>query len=584
VPAFLTAPDNRNQNLFMNRSRPIFLLLLCAQLAQAQGNESLRRAGRFEASGDLYNAAIQYEQYLGIRKGTSKGFAPYSPVKTGSLGKKQEEASTASVYAKLAACYYGLHDYAKAAQYYAKAGALSAADELHYIQSLRASGQKAEASSKLQALRSANLDPALQRQVALEAATLAFEAKPDALFSVSKAGGEVNTGHGNYAAVRSGSVLFFTSSRADSAAKGPNRNHIYRIVGSEALLADPMPGAAIDQGLCSFTPNGSRVFFTAWTVEGGRRNARIYTCTRADGGWTEPVLLNEKINAPGSSNAQPCYAERNGRATLYFSSDRSGGTGGFDIWSATLDAAGQATSVQVLDEHINTSGDEAAPFFHAPTQILVFASNGRPGLGGFDLYESRVTGSGYGPASNLGTPVNSVKDDSYFFSAATDSNVYRNAYLSSDRASDCCLEVFSISKADPPTVESPAPAPAPSVDTAVQKPYTFPTILFEFDRADLSAEQSRVLDGLADYLQHHTDLRIRIGGYTDGKGDDDYNIRLSDRRARAVRDYLAAKGILPGRLWIKGFGECCPVAPEGGAVQADLEARSLNRRVEIKPE
>jgi OmpA-OmpF porin, OOP family len=570
----------------MTRSRNILLLLLCAGMASAQGNDHLRQAVRYETAGDAYNAALQYEQYLGIRKSTAKGFAPYSVAKTGASGKEQNGTQKTAIYAKLAACYFELHDYARAAAYYAQGGPLSDEHALRYAQSLRASGRREEAAATLQAVSTRAIAGPLQKRILLEAAVLTFNPQPDPLATVAKAACDINSGHGNYAAVQSGSVLFFTSSRADSTlnGKGPHRNHLYRIVGTDALLADPLPGSGIDQGLSSFTPDGRRVYFTAWSREGAKNSARIYTCTRGDGGWTAPVALNEKVNVPGSSSAQPCYSEQGGMGVLYFSSDRPGGQGGYDIWYAPVDASGVAGAAQVLDGHINTAGDEAAPFYHAPAQMLVFASDGRPGLGGFDLYLSKLAPGGFGAATNAGAPINSVKDDSYFFSASKDSALFRNAFLSSDRESDCCLEIFTIVKADPPRRDTPQVALPPAKDTVAQLPHSFPVILFEFDKADLQDAAKGPLDSLADYLLQHPDVRIRIGGYTDGKGGEDYNSRLSDRRARAVRDYLAAKGITSGRLWIRGFGECCPRAPESVNGHDDPEARSRNRRVEIRPD
>ncbi|RYY94465.1 MAG: OmpA family protein, partial [Chitinophagaceae bacterium] len=402
---------------------------------------------------------------------------------------------------------------------------------------------------------------------------------------------DANTGHGNYAAVTAGSVLFFTSSRADSSVnvKGPKRNHLYRIVGTEAILADPLTGQDVDQGLCTFTPDGRRAFFTVWKSEGGKKSAQIYTATREDGGWTAPEALGAEVNTPGSNAAQPCYVATGGQdGYLYFSSDRAGGAGGYDLYVADIDAAGKAGRVSSLGQTINTAGDEAAPFYHKPTAMLVFASNGRPGMGGFDLYASPATTRGFVVQPvHLGTPINSVKDDSYFYSAAKDSNIFRNAYISSDRASDCCLEIYTVSRQDPPKPE-PQPGPVPPRDSVVTPPvvaaWTPPVLLFDFDKAELSVEAKSQLDTVFLQMEQKPSMRLRIGGYTDGKGGEGYNNRLSDRRARAVRDYLAAKGITPGRLWIKGFGECCPVVPETADGRDDAEARRQNRRVELSVE
>ncbi|RYY60225.1 MAG: hypothetical protein EOO12_15485, partial [Chitinophagaceae bacterium] len=508
----------------MIRFPKLVLFLLAAQLASAQGADHLRQAERYYASGDYYNAAVQYEQYLGIRKSNSAGFTPYAPQRTGA---RMAAAAADKAYERLAECYFQLHDYAQAAQYYGKLNGASSDGAVNYVRSLRASGQKDSAFKALQAARVRPLTPAQQQTLALEEAALRFDSRPDPLVTVTKATGDLNTGHGNYAAVEWGGTVFFTSSRTDSSGKGkgPNRNHLYRVVGTDALNADPLPGQDIDQGLCSLTPDGKRIYFSAWTREGGRNVSRIYTVTREDGGWTTPVLLNEKINAPGSSNAQPFYVEKEGTRYLLFSSDRAGGQGGYDLWFAVLNENISSLEPQNLGAGVNSAGDEQAPFYQAAAQTLVFASNGRPGLGGFDLFASKGTLQGFGAAENLGAPYNSVKDDSYFFSVSADSSLFRKAYLSSDRASDCCLEIYTIAKQDPPPPVDIPPAPMPK-DTAgiVEAPvYTLPLLLFDFDKAELTAEARQQLDTVFLQMSANPARRLRIGGYTDGKGRDSYN-------------------------------------------------------------
>lgn len=582
MPPFLTPGRNRNlslQNQTMIRFQKLVLFLLVGQVASAQGADHLRKAERYYASGDYQNASVQYEEYLGIRKSNDAGFTPYAPQKTAA---RTAPTSKDAAYERLADCYYYLHDYAQAVTYYGKLKTPSAEGSVNYVRSLRATGQKDQALQALQAARGSNLSPLQLATLGLEESALRFTAQPDPLATVAKVSGDANTGHGNYAAVESGGVLFFTSSRTDSSqkGKGPNRNHLYRIVGTDALKADPLAVPDIDQGLCSFTPDGTRMYFSAWTREGGGNQSRIYTVTRADGGWGTPVALDDKINLPGSSNAQPCYVEQGGVHYLLFSSNRPGGQGGYDLWFVLLNN-NIASEPQNLGASVNSAGDDQAPFYHPLTQTLVFASNGRPGLGGYDLFQSKGTLQGFSPAENLGTPYNSVKDDSYFFSASD--SLFKKAYLSSDRASDCCLEIFAVTRQDPPKPVEIPPAPMP-VDTThiVEKPvYTLPVLLFDFDKSELTAEAKQQLDSVAVQLQAEPTRRLRIGGYTDGKGGEGYNNRLSDRRARAVRDYLYAKGIPSGRLWIKGFGECCPVEAEQQEGQDNPAARARNRRVEL---
>jgi outer membrane protein OmpA-like peptidoglycan-associated protein len=122
-----------------------------------------------------------------------------------------------------------------------------------------------------------------------------------------------------------------------------------------------------------------------------------------------------------------------------------GGSGGFDIWYANIQADG-TTGDPINAGQINTKEDEQAPFFHSSSGILVFSSNGMQGMGGFDLFTTKMNESGFKKPENMGHPVNSSRDDIYFF--ANDKNeLLKNAIIGSDRGSECCLETYTIVKA-----------------------------------------------------------------------------------------------------------------------------------------
>jgi len=99
-------------------------------------------------------------------------------------------------------------------------------------------------------------------------------------------------------------------------------------------------------------------------------------------------------------------------------------------------------------------------------------------------------------------------------------------------------------------------------------------ILFGFDRSDLNASASTNLDKLATILKEYPDTDIEIQGHTDSKGSDDYNMKLSERRASSVATYLRGRGIASGRIKIKGYGETAPVASN-----ETESGRAENRRV-----
>jgi outer membrane protein OmpA-like peptidoglycan-associated protein len=84
------------------------------------------------------------------------------------------------------------------------------------------------------------------------------------------------------------------------------------------------------------------------------------------------------------------------------------------------------------------------------------------------------------------------------------------------------------------------------------------------------------LNRVVDLLQANPAIEIEMSAHTDSKGSDDYNFKLSDERARSVREYILSKGIAASRIQSKGYGERKPVAPN----DTD-ENRQLNRRVEF---
>jgi len=100
---------------------------------------------------------------------------------------------------------------------------------------------------------------------------------------------------------------------------------------------------------------------------------------------------------------------------------------------------------------------------------------------------------------------------------------------------------------------------------------------FDFDKATLRPDALSILDDVAAVMQRYPEIKVEIAGHTDNFGTDEYNLRLSDNRARAVMDYLASKGVDAKRLASKGYGESQPIADNGSD-----EGRAQNRRVEMR--
>ncbi len=123
----------------------------------------------------------------------------------------------------------------------------------------------------------------------------------------------------------------------------------------------------------------------------------------------------------------------------------------------------------------------------------------------------------------------------------------------------------------------PPPAPEPIAHVEKEKIVIMKKVHFEFDKAVIRPVSFRILDAVVEVLQQNPDVQVvNVEGHTDSKGSDEYNDKLSVRRANAVRDYLIAHGIQGSRLKSVGYGETKPIADN----ETD-EGRAKNRRVEF---
>jgi OOP family OmpA-OmpF porin len=128
----------------------------------------------------------------------------------------------------------------------------------------------------------------------------------------------------------------------------------------------------------------------------------------------------------------------------------------------------------------------------------------------------------------------------------------------------------------PPVCPPPAPAPAPKPEPVPEKICMTLKIEFDYDKSDIKPKYHEVIGKVADFLKKYPETTSVIEGHTDNRGSYKYNIKLSERRADSVRNYLIEKfGIEPERLSTKGYGYTKPIASNKTA-----EGRQKNRRVD----
>lgn len=443
-------------------------IILCLVTAKAQFTyDYLHAADNYYKKADYNSAAEYYEKYLTISKPDAKkeGFNPYI-AQTAVTNKKAAVSSRQQAVFYLAESYRRLNYPSKAAVYYKQV--LDESETAfplagyHYATSLRALEKYEDAEKAFtRFLDNYKMDDVYSEAARKEILSLRFVqeqlAKKDLkLYTVIKADAPLNTKGANYAPVLLGeNTLLFTSTRADSTTgdkKHVYTNRLYQAAYSEGTVTGitraSLPQANdLHQGVVSITPDSNTMFITRWTIVQGEKKSTIYSSYRNGEGWSSPVLLDSMVNTPGF-NAQQPYVMDGGKYLLY-ASDKPGGQGGFDLWYATLDATGKPISTTNLGEEINTAYDELAPYYHAASGTLVFSGNGRIGMGGYDFFYSKGNLMGFGPPVNFGYPVNSVKDDIYFVSRGSARNILEDVFLSSDRAAECCLELFSLRKIKP---------------------------------------------------------------------------------------------------------------------------------------
>ncbi len=405
---------------------------------------------------NYYEASVVFEKYLATEKKSRPRSTPFA-IEKKVKGKTNMDPHQEAVY-HLAESYRMINDYQKAEKYYKESIGFSEKAypdaRFWYAVTLRANQKYAEALVQITAFleKHTQMDELLikaDRELEnLKFIQLQSERVNDKFVLNEMKGKDPASGYA--LAQRAGDTVVFTSLLPEKSNEGVTEytNTLFESVNSDNPLteADQMDiptSKGIHDGMASFSQDGRFMFFTRWTKKNNQAISYIYTSRLTEKGWTEPVRAPEPLNLEGSNSAQPCLTT-DGRYVL-FSSDRPGGAGGYDLWKASLDSNHEVIQVQNLGNIINTSGDEEAPYYHEKSGTLVFSSNGHVGMGGFDIFYARgnFSLSDWEKPVNAGAPLNSSKDDLYYFGTDED-NVWNTGWISSDRSSECCLALFEV--------------------------------------------------------------------------------------------------------------------------------------------
>jgi outer membrane protein OmpA-like peptidoglycan-associated protein len=379
----------------------ILLLVLATSNVFAQ-NDKTKKADKFFDRLEFVKAAKEYEE-IAI------------------------DDADAYVYEQLANCYYNLFKTEDAERWYRQSiseGNTKPTVYFKYAQMLKANGKYKEHNEWMSKFAAAK--PNDKRAIAFNKNPNYI---PQILAKVTKfevKNSEINTQNSDFGAIASGGTVYFTSTRDGGRKYGWNDQPYLDIYMasydgngelSNAIALSKDINTKYHEGTVSFSPDKKTMYFTRENYydgkfkknEDGKGTLNLYTATMSGGEWTnvKPVPFNNDEYSVGHPSVSA-----DGK-TLYFASDMPGGFGQSDLYKVAINDDGSFGEPENLGDDINTEGREFFPYVSS-NNTLYFSSDGLLGIGGLDVFASKVKGDSYGAVRNLGVPLNSNADDFSF--------------------------------------------------------------------------------------------------------------------------------------------------------------------------
>jgi OmpA-OmpF porin, OOP family len=369
---------------------------------------------------------------------------------------------------------------------------------------------------------------------------------------------------------------------------------------------------------CGYLSADGRVLLMAFSEKKNSQEDDLYVSFRQkDGSWSKPLNLGPEVNTKFTETTPFLAADG---ATLYFSSNRDGGLGSNDMWVVRrVDKTWKRWSrPQNLGPAINTDGYDAY-YSVAASGDYAYMTTFKNTLGKGDVVRVKLfddapdpnapakTGTGEPMAQiarpdpvvlisgrvidqKTGLPVSArivyetLPDGTEAGIANSDplTGEYKiilpvgQKYAMRAIGKDYIAEGENIDLTDVKAYKEIRDKTLPLVPIEVGRSVRLNNIFFETGKAELRPESAPELDRVVVTMNENPKLAIEVDGHTDNVGSNALNVKLSQDRADAVREYLIGKGIEPDRVGGKGFGETKPVATN----DTD-EGRARNRRVEF---
>jgi len=346
----------------------------------------------------------------------------------------------------------------------------------------------------------------------------------------------------------------------------------------------------------SISPDARWLYFSSdrYGGFGGRDIWRVER--KPDGSWGKPQNLGYPVNNARDQTSPFIHSDG---VTLYFSSAGHGGLGMLDVFKTQIDSTGKWSVPINLGPPVNTPGSDY--FFSIPAKgdIIYFASDRQGGYGGFDIYWLPLA-EAFRPkiVATLTGTVTDKETGAPLDAEITVERINTGEVLAKPRTNPLSGEfflvlpagetygisvsaegyVFSSERYDIPLEEGYKELKVDFKLTKIKigESVEINNIFFDFNSDTLRLESEPELQRALKLLTDYPSLRIEIQGHTDSIGTDAYNKTLSERRAKAVANWLIGHGIDTNRLVIVGLGRAVPASDN-----VTEEGRQRNRRTEF---
>ena len=342
----------------------------------------------------------------------------------------------------------------------------------------------------------------------------------------------------------------------------------------------------------ALSPDGNTLYFTS-DRPGGKGKGDIYKVSISPNGtFGKPENLGDAINTEGREGFP--YVDSNG--TLYFSSDGHLGIGGFDVFAAEAKGTGFG-AVKNLGLGVNSSSDDFGFKFNSTTNEGYVSSSRKGGKGSDDIYKIKkielceVNLIVLVVDANTNAPISGARLD--LFDNMENKLKSKTTNASGNESFEAACDQGHVVQAFKEGYESNAETIAASKDgdkeirialrpveeLIVEAKVQLNPILFDYDKHNIKPQAAFELDKLVALMKRNPEMVIKVEAHTDSRGNDAYNMTLSDKRAQSTVQYVISKGVDKDRISGEGFGESRPAVKCGD--NCTDEQYQQNRRSEF---